>query len=145
MTKALFVPTTGEVRVVELPTENTYETLRDLVGGLLTTVRMPDELNEVTMYVDDEGLLYSEPLPVNVVASALALQVLVGNAVIVGNRSPEGEYDGDDYDVPSWMLTPQSLEYLNFIQSDDVRRQRFEEHRPEPTFEIIPLNLDDPF
>ena len=52
-------------------------------------------------YVHDEGLLIG--LPINDRASIMFQRELVGDVVIISGTNPtNGEYDGDNYDVPTW-------------------------------------------
>lgn len=97
MIKAILITTEGEVQRIELPTENALPILQQSVGGLIDVVRREDYVG----YVNDEGLLIG--LDLNVMASALFGQYLVGNIVLVGCLNGNGVYDGDNHDTPSWL------------------------------------------
>ena len=84
-------------------------------------------LKDAIMYIDEEGKFKPEP-KMNKVASIIAwnnglsLQDwIAGNVVIFGTVSPEGEYDGEDYDLPPQYselfdrfsaLTPNALNFM---------------------------------
>jgi hypothetical protein len=59
--------------------------LQDAVGGRFDVVAAP----HADVWVNDEGLL--EGLPLNLVASAIALTPLVGPAVVTGPVDSDGE------------------------------------------------------
>jgi hypothetical protein len=66
-------------------------------------------IQDCIMYIDDEGK-FKPDNKVNKLASILAWlnglspdDCIVGNAVIFGAVSPEGEMTGEDYDCPSYM------------------------------------------
>ena len=87
-----------------------YKHIQELVGGCFDVVRydmdderFPDAGDPFTAigYVHDEGLLIG--LQPNVQASLMFDRHLVGDVVVVSGTSPKGEYDGENYDVPSWF------------------------------------------
>lgn len=87
-----------------------YKHIQELVGGCFDVVRydmdderFPDAGAPFTAigYVHDEGLLIG--LEANVQASLMFDRHLVGDVVVVSGTSPKGEYDGEQYDVPSWF------------------------------------------
>ena len=98
----------GDVIPVEV---NGYKEIQDKVGGLFDVVRqqVSDDIVAVG-YVHDEGLLLD--LDMNWIASALFMREIRGDVVVVNGYSPEGEYDGDDYDLP-----PAFIDYMktNFL------------------------------
>jgi hypothetical protein len=62
-------------------------------------------LSNAIMYLDEEGKY--KPKNTNVLATSMALQnglmpsdYIVGDVVIFGDTSPDGENDGNDYNVP---------------------------------------------
>jgi len=98
MTKAVVLRTTGEVETIILP-DQSYEVIRDTVGGLIDAVRAADFVG----YVHDEGLLIG--LAPNIMASMLFQRPIMGEVVIVGCVNENGDYDGENYDVPEIFLT----------------------------------------
>lgn len=80
-----------------------YKSIQDLVGGLFDCVRLEGPDGQVIVgYVNDEGLLTG--METNWLASALFGRHLVGPCVLVGASSPEGAYDGENYDLPKGMF-----------------------------------------
>lgn len=81
-----------------------YEDLQNAVGGPFDVVRTDLGRDDVALlgYVNDIGLLTGEDF--NYLATALFKQNLVGNVVVTWGLSPNGEYDGDDYDIPEAMV-----------------------------------------
>jgi hypothetical protein len=76
-----------------------YKSIQEIVGGCfdVVTQKMPDG-TVLCGYVHDEGLLLD--MDTNWFASALFERHLVGPCVVLSGTSPNGEYDGDDYDLP---------------------------------------------
>lgn len=75
------------------------ESIQHYVGGCIDAVRT--ELEDGTIivgYCHDEGLLLG--MDTNWFASALFNQQLCGPVVLVSGTSPDGEYDGENYDLP---------------------------------------------
>lgn len=84
-------------------------------------------LKDAIMYIDEEGKFKPEP-KMNKVASILAWSNglsgqdwIAGDVVIFGTVSPDGEYDGEDYDLPSVYkdifekfsnMTPNALNFM---------------------------------
>jgi hypothetical protein len=52
--------------------------------------------------VNDTGII--DGLPLNPIASILFGQVICGDVILFGSFSPKGEYDGDEYDIPEWVV-----------------------------------------
>jgi len=115
MSKALLISTDGQHRKIELPKDDSYEIITDLVGGYLDSVSNSD--GSVVGYLHDEGLLIG--LPVNTVASLLFSRPLVGNVVLVGGISPEGEYDGENHDLPDRFFDESTLAYWAQVSTND--------------------------
>lgn len=113
--KALVIPINGECYELNLPEGSAHIIIGEHVGGHFDVVRR----ETVVGYVHDEGLLIG--LPLNPKASVLFNQYLVGNCVVVGCLNAKGTFDGDDYDVPSqivsmlqtWQLVPIKQETEN--------------------------------
>lgn len=99
MAKAIIVKTTGEIVHLELQEEKAYLAIRDAVGGTIDAVSD----GELCCYVHDEGLIIG--LPVNAIVSVIFKRPLVGDAVLVGALNEEGEYDGENHDVPYYYRT----------------------------------------
>jgi hypothetical protein len=75
------------------------ESIQHFVGGCIDAVRTELEDGTVIVgYCHDEGLLLG--METNWFASALFNQQLCGPVVLVSGTSPDGEYDGDNYDLP---------------------------------------------
>lgn len=86
-----------------------------IVGGHFDAVRRaftPEELGGedapegaepfvAVGYVHDEGRIIN--LPLNKLATVVFGQELYGDVVLVSGTSPDGEYDGENYDVPTWF------------------------------------------
>jgi hypothetical protein len=86
-----------------------------LVGGHFDAVRReftPEELSGehapdgatpfvAVGYVHDEGRIIN--LPLNKLATVVFGQELYGDVVLVSGTSPDGEYDGENYDIPAWF------------------------------------------
>jgi len=98
----------GDVIPVEV---NGYKEIQDKVGGLFDVVRqqVSDDIVAVG-YVHDEGLLLD--LDMNWIASALFMREIRGDVVVVNGYSPNGEYDGDDYDLPSSFIDYMKTTFL---------------------------------
>lgn len=108
------------------PTEDTLMALVLSENGNMTLGRVPRGLHNIyealgcsgiegirlkdaIMYIDDEGKFKKNPR-MNKMATIIAwtngLSVddwIAGNAIIFGTVSPDGEYDGEDYDCPSYF------------------------------------------
>lgn len=96
--KAILIQANGNVSVVNLPSEDSYLTIRDFVGGTIDCVYGDD----FVMYVHDEGLLID--LDPNIAASALVGRVIAGDVLLVGALNSKGVSDGENYDVPHRFL-----------------------------------------
>jgi hypothetical protein len=95
-----------------------YKDIQREIGGCFDVVRLRQDsaIGEIAMvgYVHDEGLILD--LPLNYYASALFGQELRGDCVVMWALSPNGEYDGDDYDLPDNIM-----QWLTDGFSDKVR------------------------
>lgn len=130
MSKSLLISPDGKHRQIDLPSEGSYEVLRDTIGGLLDTVS--NDNGSVVGYLHDEGLLIG--LPVNTVASLLFSRPLVGNVVLVGGLSPEGEYDGENHDLPESFFREDYLAYLSQVSTDEELIATIQAHIAEMDF-----------
>lgn len=95
-------------RVSPEPTllECDYTQIQEIVGGHFDAVRVEVENEDgdsliIVGYVHDEGLILD--LEPNYLATALFQQELRGPCLLVSGISPDGEYDGESYDVPEWV------------------------------------------
>jgi hypothetical protein len=91
------------------------ESIQGFVGGWIDAVtqtydpndlygdEVPDGAQPFTLvgYVNDEGIILG--LERNDLASVVFRRELYGPVVIVSGTSPSGEYDGDNYNVPTWF------------------------------------------
>jgi hypothetical protein len=80
------------------------ESINKLVGGWFDAVRkevaLSDSLHGVLVgYIHDEGLILD--LDMNYLASAVFGQELRGDCVLVWGNNADGDYDGDDHDIPT--------------------------------------------
>jgi hypothetical protein len=89
--------------------------IQKLVGGHFDCVSTNVGREDVAFvgYVHDEGLLIG--LEYNYLASALFGRDLVGDCVLLWGLSPDGEYDGDNYDMPSEMVDSITGELLEGV------------------------------
>jgi hypothetical protein len=92
-----------------------HRDIQEQVGGVFDVVvtkvsATPDPDDDpnafaLVAYVHDEGLLID--LPMNDRACMVFRKHLVGDVLLLSGTNPtSGEYDGDNYDVPSWFLEP---------------------------------------
>lgn len=141
MTKALLIKTSGEHQPLELPEGNSYEVLRDAVGGLIDCVR-----NETLVgYVNDEGLLIG--LEPNIVASAMFGRPLVGDCVVTSAVNEQGEYDGADYDAPEALFGAKFAAFVMFVLNEPSIRESIEaniaEIMADPSPKVIALSEEE--
>ena len=102
------------------------ESLQQYVGGMIDAVRT--ELQDGTVivgYVNDEGLMLN--METNWFASALFDRQIVGDVVLVSGTSPEGEYDGENYDLPE--------NFFRFLST------KFTEHVAQTYNECVAMTL----
>jgi hypothetical protein len=92
-----------------------FKSIQGFVGGHFDCVRIEAADGTVIVgYVHDEGLLLG--MEMNWLASALFQRELVGPCVIVGGTSPNGVYDGENYDLPKGFF-----QFLNGTFKEHVR------------------------
>lgn len=120
--KALHIKTDGTF--TELTLSGNYQEINALVGGWFDAVRGED----FVVYVHDEGLLIG--LEPNVFATMLTGQVIVGDVVIVGALNENGEYDGENHDVPEIVVNLAHNECLR-VNTSESYRQRVIQGRDE--------------
>lgn len=116
MTKALLIRTNGQHQVLDLPKDDSYEIIKEAVGGWLDTVS--NENGSIVGYLHDEGLLIG--LPVNVVATLLFQMPLVGDMVLVGGLDKDGNYDGENHDLDPKFFDEGYLSWLSFISTNEL-------------------------
>jgi len=92
-----------------------HKDIQNLVGGHFDCVSTDVGREDVSFvgYVHDEGLLIG--LEYNYLASALFGRDLVGDCVLVWGLSPNGEYDGESYDIPTEMVDSITCELLEGV------------------------------
>jgi hypothetical protein len=139
MATALVITAEGDFYRTDIPTEEGHKVIHEIVEGWFDCVRS----ETVVGYVHDEGLLIG--LPVNVVASALFGRPLVGNCVILGALNERGEYDGENYNVPSGLLSQEFMNEAHKLLADETVKERLTEIISEmdmmPT--IVPMSDED--
>jgi len=72
----------------------THSEIHEMVGGWFDCVRT----NTLIGYVHDTGLIDGQHI--NFIATALFGRILCGTCVVFGAMNENGEYDGDDHNVP---------------------------------------------
>lgn len=90
------------------------DSLQQYVGGMIDAVstELPNGLI-IVGYVNDEGLMLN--METNWFASALFDRQIVGNVVLVSGTSPEGEYDGENYDLPESFFMFLSTKFTEHV------------------------------
>ena len=111
LTVGMFLPAGVQVEPEPIFIED-YESIQEAIGGCFDVVVTDLGKDNVSIvgYVHDEGLILDMEL--NYLATNLFQKELRGDCVIVWGLSPNGEYDGDNYDIPEWIT--------NFIMKDLV-------------------------
>lgn len=101
---ALRIGVDGEIKVLHIVPE-----LKTIYNALECDTIEGVRIREGVMYIDEEGKL-KENVKINTVATFIARKYgqlgdwIAGNALIFGAISPDGEYDGEDYDFPSYLF-----------------------------------------
>lgn len=97
---AIFVPV-DRLEPTEVRTINDFTQIQGVVAGTFDVVRSEvfhgDEIVDISVYVNDEGLIWH--LPVNTRACELTGQMLVGPALVTGGVDPEG----NTLSAPDWL------------------------------------------
>jgi hypothetical protein len=97
---------------------NDYEDIQREVGGLFTTVSMRGQVHDndinVIGFVPDE-IVTADETTMNWFASALFGQEVYGPCVVAWALSPNGEYDGDIYDMPDFLSEYIFGEFTQFV------------------------------
>lgn len=99
-TYVVIVPTKGEIRIEPFRANDSYNQLKDAVGGWIEGAIIPpipsSPKYSIDCYVNEEGLLIDLPLNPRLtkfVSTKFPDQVLVGDAIFVGHDE-EGETKG---------------------------------------------------
>lgn len=102
LTVGMFLPKGTQVEPEPIFIED-YKSIQQAVGGHFDVVvtDLGKEGVAIVGYVHDEGLILD--LELNYLATNLFQKELRGDCVIVWGLSPNGEYDGDNYDIPEWI------------------------------------------
>jgi hypothetical protein len=141
MTKALFIPATGEPRTITLPKENAHTVIHDLIGGWFDCVSLAH--GAVTMYVHDEGLLIG--LEPNVTATVLYGNPIAGDVLLVGTLNDKGESDGYDYDLPDLFFSADFFARTAVVNNEEANRAMLANMISKMDFtpKIVPMTDDD--
>lgn len=139
MATAVIIRSSGEVSTQDIPTENGHTLIHEIVGGWFDCVRGEG----IVGYVHDEGLLIG--LPVNAVASMLFERPLVGDCVIIGSLNEKGEYDGENYDVPTVFTSDRFFNFAKEVTEMEVIKEMLAKAIDEMDFSptITSLNNDE--
>lgn len=107
MSKALILSIDGNRKIVDFEVGNSYELLRDTVGGLIECVSLS---NTIDLWVNEEGKLLD--LPGNLLATLLyqsvydTKDVIVGDVIFTGGADEDGETLGlSDADLAFLLAT----------------------------------------
>jgi hypothetical protein len=113
-TKALHITSEGECLPLFLDEDTAHIAINEIVGGWF------DSVNEgnlgIVGYINDEGLLIG--LPMNAVASALFGRPLAGDCVVIGALNEQGEYDGENHDVPAFVWSEHFANLVKTVRTD---------------------------
>ena len=139
MTKALFIPATGEPRTITLPKENAHTVIHDLIGGWFDCVSLAQ--GAVTMYVHDEGLLIG--LEPNVTATVLYGNPIAGDVLLVGSLNDKGERDGYDYDLPDLFFSADLFARVTIVNNEEANREMLAEEIGKMDFTPKVVSLTD--
>ena len=118
MEKAVIITTEGEKSIVEFEKGNSYDLLRDTVGGLIQCVTLTDK-GSVDMWLNEEGKVIG--LPQNPIATALwddlypDTDFMVGD-IILTQSDDEGETIGlTDEQIQFFMSYTRNLTLLGHL------------------------------
>ena len=139
MTKALFIPATGEPRTITLPKENAHTVIHDLIGGWFDCASLAQ--GAVTMYVHDEGLLIG--LEPNVTATVLYGNPIAGDVLLVGSLNDKGERDGYDYDLSDLFFSADFFARVMIVNNEEANREMLAEQIGKMDFTPKVVSLTD--
>lgn len=89
------------------------ESIQDLTEGIFDAVRRPVKNGVLVGYVNDNAIF--DEMPFNYLATAMFGQSLYGPCVLVWGTNPDGEYDGEDYDLPTWFVEFATTTFLQGV------------------------------
>lgn len=114
ITSGLLLPAGARVNPEPILVED-YKSIQRIVGGAFDAVRTDMGHDEVALvgYVHDEGMLLN--LPYNYIATALFKQNIFGDCVLVWGLDENGIYDGDNHDIPEFMVEFLSEELMQHV------------------------------
>jgi hypothetical protein len=101
--KAILIKVDCQPEIIE--TNGTLAELSAAVGGYIEIVSLSEDAHA---YVNEEGKLLG--LPINDAATAIfqrnngPVDVICGNMIILGSFADDGEYDGEEHDVPARII-----------------------------------------
>lgn len=137
MATALVITAGGDLYQTDIPTEDGHTLIHEIVGGWFDCVRG----EEIVGYVHDEGLLIG--LPVNAVASMLFQRPLVGDCVVIGSLNEQGEYDGENHDVPKAYTSGRFYDFASEIVNNEVIQAMLTKTIAEMDFSPTIVPMDD--
>lgn len=114
ITSGLLLPAGSHVTPEPILVQD-YKSIQQIVGGPFDAVRtdMGHEKVALVGYVHDEGMLI--PLEYNYIATALFKQNIFGDCVLVWGLDEDGIYDGDNHDIPEFMVEFLSEELMQHV------------------------------
>lgn len=121
MKKALIIKADGSLPTVReiLSDETTYEVIKATIaserGDWFDCVRG----TRFHIYVNDTGLI--DGLPINMIASIVMGQVICGDVIAFGSFSPEDEYDGEEHDIPDWVVKGVRSQWMLMRENEEAR------------------------
>ena len=100
MVSAVFLPAGVDVEPQPMLVTD-YTDLQNAVGGRFDVVSTNMNMDDVSIigYVNDEGILLG--MEMNYLATNLFQRELFGDCVVVWGLNEDGEYDGENHDIPS--------------------------------------------
>jgi Domain of unknown function (DUF3846) len=113
-TKALHITSEGQCLPLLLDEDTAHLAINEVVGGWFDSVS--ENGLGIVGYINDEGLLIG--LPMNAVASALFGRPLAGDCVVIGALNEQGEYDGENHDVPDFVWSEQFAKVAQAVLAD---------------------------
>lgn len=113
-TKALHITSEGQCLPLFLDEDTAHIAINQVVGGWFDSVSEQDF--GLVGYINDEGLLIG--LPMNAVASALFGRPLAGDCVVIGGLNEQGEYDGENHDVPDFVWSNEFAQIVQGVLAD---------------------------
>jgi hypothetical protein len=112
MKRALIIP--AESMPTTIMVEDTYNTIRNTVGGWFDCVRQ----KSFHGYVNDTGLI--DGLPFNPIASIVFGQVICGDAILFGSFNAKGEYDGEEHAIDPAIVAGVKQQWFLFKTNSEA-------------------------